>query len=95
MVEQVYGRLEPAMLADLIAESIGVTSAQSQQTGAKKAPPDRFNGPEAGANPAELAPHRTPISNPLLGAVREIKDLANCSHWIDRCPVAITNGFRS
>ena len=71
MVERVYGRLEPAMLAVLIAESIGTTSAQFQQTGADSVTPSGLGGLGTAANPLKLAPHAQRIENAILSALRE------------------------
>jgi hypothetical protein len=61
MVERVYGRLEPAALAKLIAKATGSTSANAQQTDQHSVDlVDRLDARRV-ASSSEMAPQRTPI----------------------------------
>src|SRR5438067_7717709 len=56
MVERVYGRLEPAALAELIAKATGSTSAGSQQTGTNRLAFGGQYGQRAAHKSAKLTP---------------------------------------
>ena len=56
MVEHVYGRLEPAALAQLIARATGSASAGSQQTATDRLAFGGQDGQRAGRKSAKLAP---------------------------------------
>jgi len=72
MVERVYGRLEPAALAQLIAKATGSTSAGSQQTGTDRLAFGGQDGQRAARKSTKLAPRAgfEPATHGLTGCVQ-------------------------